>query len=1160
MPDTTSRHLGQIALDRGLINATQLREAVDEFKKRKASGSRMPLGEVMVEMGHLTRPQLDQLLAAQGGKKAPRQIIHGFELVRKLGEGGMGATYLARQESMDRLVALKVLRKSLSRDEQFVARFRREAQLAGKLDHVNIVQAIDVGEASGFHYLIMEYVEGRNLGDLMPESGPMSEEMALHTVIQMARALEFAHKHGIIHRDIKPDNIMVTAEQIAKLCDFGLARQDDDGGTRLTQTGTAMGTPHYVSPEQARGDRTVDIRSDLYSLGATLYHLVTGQTPFSGSSAVIVMTKHLTEQLPWPQDINPTLSAATAQVIAKMMAKDPADRYQTPRELAEDLERAIDGKAPGEQKLAPGQSSVATQGTVPIVVQPADAKPKQYRETRFEPAAVTDPTMPMGALPGFAPAASNNLKLIVGGVVAIAALVLAFVGWMVVGGRQTHGPRSRPNPGVTKPPVAPDKPPDANGDNKEAQEMFAYARKWWKEHPTEFTEAKRKFESLRGKTAGVLAMKVEDAIREIDKAYRQKASALLAPTEKRARMMAGIGDFDGAVAALDGAPQKVRETVGSQLAALRKEIVKQAEVKLAPIIADAQRLGRDGRPAEALKRLKDLGAARYAPITGKLTTLKTRLERERQDTSALLAKRAKAAARKEWETLFAAADAELAGGDHHRARELLARKKNGLAAPTKKHFAKELSSLTSILEELRLADEHHHKTVAALVDKQVKIKTRQGATYDCRIKKFDEEHRVIEIERSYRIGGNLKTRRYKVNFDDLAEGEIDKLLKPREPQSPDAWMAMAIMAIHAGDVTFAPEPLKNAGDHPLLDYYKKKLAAARKNSGEDRARWEWEHEVLPKVRKKYTKPQADELVGQLEAWLRENDATRFHAEHQKEAEQILRVARAAGGAGGEEPDPGDGGEIPQMVKKFFKGKVKNFDERELEVEVVWDFSDKAQLEDFKVSGGTWKIEKGMLVGQVDRRTPNSRVQIKAMFEDDVYVRVMGGVRRGKQAYIQMGSDRDYLQMGMDFLGFGGREHNKAIVARNSGEWRNLVNLDMAKLRRTPTYEMKMSYKNRALTATLSGKQLTTVKDTPDKQVRIWLGLLHSFNRKGTTVVFEKLHVRARFDRPWFQQNIEAKTGDNPEINPGEHPPGPDERQPNPGENRPGPGRPRGPGR
>jgi eukaryotic-like serine/threonine-protein kinase len=790
MSDTSSRQLGQLALDRGLVSAGQLREALDEFRQRKAAGSRMPLGEVLVEMGHLTRPQLEQLLGAQGGKKSPRQIIAGFELIRKLGEGGMGATYLARQESMDRLVALKILRKSLSRDEEFVARFRREAQLAGKLDHVNIVQAIDVGEAAGFHYLIMEYVEGRNLNDLLPESGPMSEDLALHFVIQIARALGFADKQDIIHRDIKPDNVMVTAENIAKLCDFGLARQTGSE-SKLTQTGTAMGTPHYVSPEQARGDRGVDIRSDIYSLGATLYHLVTGETPFSGSSAVVVMTKHLTEQLPWPQDINPGLSESCAQVISRMMAKNPADRYQTPAELVTDLEMAIDGKAPDEANLAPGLSSVATRGTVPIVVQPLDAKPRRYRQTHLlAPVTGTDPTMPMVAAAGSSPEGSR-LKLLVAGAGAAALLVIALLIWSLTGGpAKTPEPRERDK--QSPPPDGQQAVPDKQ--QQELRAMYAYAQKWWKDHPDEFEEARRKFEGMREKAGGVLAMQIEDAVREIDKAEQQ---------------------------AITGA-----------LAAKRE------------------------------------GAAIAKTLTG----------------------------------LLDAVDALLKKGDREAATRTLGSRKQALPAATRRQLAPQLTAMARIISEMNLFDAAHRRAVKALVGKRVSIKTRKGASYTGKVTSFSEEKGFIEVERSYSIGGQPRTKRYQIKFEDLADGEFEKLIKGREPTTPQAFMALAVMAIHAGDVHFAPGALKEAGANPLKDYYSRRLKAVKKNTGDDRARWEWEHEVLPQVRKKYTPEQASKLVGQLEAWLRENDGTGFHAEHQQEAKDILRVARkAAGDAGARDP-------------------------------------------------------------------------------------------------------------------------------------------------------------------------------------------------------------------------------------------------------------------
>ncbi len=381
--DSAQQQIGQLAVERGLVTVAHLTEAIREHERRRAAGSEVPLGEVLIELELLSRRQLESLLTSQGKPSQKKQAIAGYELIKRLGEGGMGATYLARQTSMDRLVALKVLRKNLAKNTDFVDRFVREARLAGKLNHVNIVQSQDVGESGGFHYLVMEYVEGRSAYSLMPKGG-MDEELALHICMQVARALDFGHRNGIVHRDIKPDNIIVTEDRIAKLCDFGLAR-DTAQETRLTQTGMMMGTPHYVSPEQARGEKDVDIRSDIYSLGATLYHLVTGETPFRGSSPAVVMTKHLTSQMPWPQDVNPLVSDGCCRLIARMMAKDPNDRYLTPEELLRDMELVIDGKPPGSAVLDPMLSSIAGSGAVPAADITGETIPLAPPKPRAEP-------------------------------------------------------------------------------------------------------------------------------------------------------------------------------------------------------------------------------------------------------------------------------------------------------------------------------------------------------------------------------------------------------------------------------------------------------------------------------------------------------------------------------------------------------------------------------------------------------------------------------------------------------------------------------------------------------------------------------------------------------------------------------------------------------
>ncbi len=290
-----------------------------------------------------------QIKAAESDRSAaepapPRQsyrhIIEGYELISKLGEGGMGGVFLARQKSSGRKVALKVLRRELARDEEYVTRLVREATLASKLEHPNIVRAFETGRSNGQYYLVMEFADGLNLHDMLKTRSSLKEKEALEIVLQVARALAYAHSEGIVHRDIKPDNIIVDSAGHARLADLGLAKQvDSESG--LTQTGTTMGTPDYMSPEQARGEKNIDTRSDIYSLGATLFHLVTGRPPFEGPSPGVVIAKRLTDIPPRPSEVNPTVSAECDRLIGRMLAPRPEDRHQTPQDLVIEMESML---------------------------------------------------------------------------------------------------------------------------------------------------------------------------------------------------------------------------------------------------------------------------------------------------------------------------------------------------------------------------------------------------------------------------------------------------------------------------------------------------------------------------------------------------------------------------------------------------------------------------------------------------------------------------------------------------------------------------------------------------------------------------------------------------------------------------------------------------
>lgn len=265
------------------------------------------------------------------------QPFSDYEILERVGAGAMGTVWKAQHKRLGRVVALKVLKPSLASDARYVERLRREARLVAALNHPNIVTGHDLGEEGGYHYFVMEYVEGRSLRSLLGEWGMFSEEWVRQVARQVARALDHAWQRGVIHRDVKPGNILLDAAGNVKLTDLGLAKGPTDAS--LTRDGATLGTPYYIAPEQARDPETADVRSDLYSLGATLYHMATGVPPFQGETLAEVLTSVMNEAPVSPLAINPGLSEEMSLVIRKLLAKDPALRYQTPRELLDDLDR-----------------------------------------------------------------------------------------------------------------------------------------------------------------------------------------------------------------------------------------------------------------------------------------------------------------------------------------------------------------------------------------------------------------------------------------------------------------------------------------------------------------------------------------------------------------------------------------------------------------------------------------------------------------------------------------------------------------------------------------------------------------------------------------------------------------------------------------------------
>ena len=267
-----------------------------------------------------------------------------YELHRRLGRGGMAEVYLARDQMLDRAVAVKVLFPALATDPGFVERFRREAQSAAGLNHPNIVGVYDWGEANGTYFIVMEYVEGESLAEMIQAEGRLNPDRAAEIASDIAAALGFAHRNGgVIHRDVKPGNVLLTREGAVKVADFGIARAiSDQSDQNLTKTGSVMGTATYFSPEQARG-ANVDPRSDVYSLGCVIYEMLTGRPPFQGENAVAIAYKHVQEAPVSPRLVDPAIPDTLEAITLKCLAKNPANRYPSAQDLRADLTRYLQG-------------------------------------------------------------------------------------------------------------------------------------------------------------------------------------------------------------------------------------------------------------------------------------------------------------------------------------------------------------------------------------------------------------------------------------------------------------------------------------------------------------------------------------------------------------------------------------------------------------------------------------------------------------------------------------------------------------------------------------------------------------------------------------------------------------------------------------------------
>jgi serine/threonine-protein kinase len=355
---TENGQLGEIVIEKELLNSRQLAHCL-EISKEQGSGD---LGEVMVVAGYLTPEQMTAVRAEARRRKCR---IPGFEILEKVGAGSYGTVYRARQMAMERDVALKVLHPELSQNMAVVKKYISEARAVAKLNHPHIVQGIDVGACDGYYYFAMEFLSGGTLSESLDAGACMSESEAKLYLYQVAQALDHAWQQKIIHCDLKPDNLMLNEAGRLKLTDLGLAQvgtavESAAGGKKVVR-----GTPHYISPEQIETPDDLDCRCDLYSLGATFFHLLSGVTPFNGENKKEIMLARLKQDAPELKSLRKEISPDFSRLIGSLLAKDRTQRPQSPAELSRKLiELGVDPKAAGDHLSAVGVARKSSSTTV----------------------------------------------------------------------------------------------------------------------------------------------------------------------------------------------------------------------------------------------------------------------------------------------------------------------------------------------------------------------------------------------------------------------------------------------------------------------------------------------------------------------------------------------------------------------------------------------------------------------------------------------------------------------------------------------------------------------------------------------------------------------------------------------------------------------------
>ena len=799
--------------------------------------------------------------------------VGGFELIAKIGQGGMGAVFKARQKSLDRIVALKLLPPNIAKDKLFIERFVREARASARLNHPHVVGGIDVGQdpATGLWYFAMEFVDGPTVRQVLKERGRLPEDEALKIVRDIAGALECAHQNGMVHRDVKPDNILLSRNGMAKLADLGLARQTKDDAS-LTQSGVALGTPFYMAPEQVRGEvDQLDTRADLYALGATLYHLVTGQPPFQGETSAVIMAKHLSDPPPMANRACPDVSAGCSRLILKLMQKDKAQRFQTPAELIEQIDRLL--------KLPAAARGLTTGPRVPIKGAGTTA-PRELVRPRVE-----------GGSPAAAPAPNSSMLYVVAGAGGVVLLgVLAFL--LFGSGKPAREARVRAAEPAEKPvltsiaepkvpPVTAPVPPSQPPAPKESplQRRWNEAKAFAQAQPQAFDEILRRYHQIAESAARTpLAAEVEAEILEVEQKYDAAAQEAWQAAKLKIDEGFMTGDFDGALAAMESLPPAVARRLKDEIEKKRRSVAEEATKRIQPVLEKASAASAEADPDAGLKLLEGIANVKYRPLASEVQELKARLETERANTDELKARKAALAAQKKLGELLGRFDAALLERKDESAAARVAREAKDSAEL--EPVRAQADAMSAILEAYEAERKRQGDALEALKGKPFTVGKDQGT-----IERFENDQLYVRISLD---GGRIAATKT-VKLADLTDEQRNALF-PKAVVTDAMRVGEAVRKLARGqeDLAGATELLEAADRFPLSKHYLELIDSRRAAVLEAEARKAWDELVALTAQPAQKAEQAQAVYDKLVSFSQRYGKTACAAGH---ADELARMKK-----------------------------------------------------------------------------------------------------------------------------------------------------------------------------------------------------------------------------------------------------------------------------